>query len=64
MSYKVNKEDVDHENDQHLNIKDDLDFSTKDIFALCVAALQIILPFVLVLGLIMAIVLILFQIFF
>lgn len=64
MSYKVNKEDVGHEDDQHLNIKDELDFSAKDIFAMTIAAFQIVLPFVGVLFLVLAIFMILFQIFY
>jgi len=43
MSYKASKSDV-GQNDQHLNIADEMQFTSKDIFALVIAGLQIVLP--------------------
>ena len=64
MNYKVNNSDVGHDDDQHLNIKDDLNYGFTDVVALSIAALQIILPFVGVMFAIIAIGLVLFQIFY
>jgi len=63
MSYKANHSDVGLD-DQHLDIKDEMEFTSKDIIAMIIAALQFILPIVaLILG-VTAVLMVLFQMFY
>jgi len=63
MNYKANHSDVGLD-DQHLDIKDEMEFSSKDILAMIIAALQFVLPIVaLILG-VVAILMVMFQMFY
>jgi|LGVE01.1.fsa_nt_gb hypothetical protein len=63
MNYNAKDSDVGLD-DQHLNITDDIDFSSKDIIALIIASMQIILPFVFGLLGVFGLILLLFQLLF
>ena len=63
MNYKATDSDVGLD-DQHLNIKDEMEFTTKDILALIIAALQFVLPIAALILIVPAILMVLFQIYY
>lgn len=63
MNYKATHPDVGLD-DQHLDIKDEMEFTSQDIIALIIAALQFILPIVALILTVPAILMVLFQIFY
>lgn len=63
MSYKANGSGVGHE-DQRLNVKDEFEISNKDVLAMIIATLQFVLPVFLLITAGIAVVLVLFQMFY
>ncbi|MBI9013561.1 MAG: hypothetical protein JEZ08_15115 [Clostridiales bacterium] len=63
MNYKATHSDVGLD-DQHLDIKDEMEFTSQDIMALIIAALQFVLPIVALILTVPAILMVLFQIFY
>ena len=63
MNYKATNSDVGLD-DQHLDIKDEMEFTSQDIIALIIAALQFVLPIVALILTVPAILMVLFQIFY